>query len=41
MIALLAAARDGRLTALGDADRLHAGIERFDQAFREWLPAQR
>lgn len=41
LLALLTAARDGQDGALAEADRLQAGLNRFDQAFSEWLPAQR
>lgn len=41
LLALLTAARDGQGGALAEADRLQAGLNRFDQAFSEWLPAQR
>jgi hypothetical protein len=41
LLALLSAARDGRGTAIAEADRLQAGLQRFDQAFGEWLPARR
>ena len=41
LLTLLTTARDGHSEALAEADRLQAGLQRFDQAFSEWLPAQR
>lgn len=41
LLALLEAAGEGRAVALADADRLRSGLERFDQAFRTWLPERR
>jgi hypothetical protein len=41
LLDLLSAARGGREAAIAEADRLQASLQRFDQAFGEWLPARR